>query len=759
MALVSTSIPNLLNGVSQQPSPLRQVTQGETQTNALSSVIDGLIKRPPTEHIHKLLDNFGTTSKNAAVHLIDRGDSNRHFVVVKATATTSNLWVFDISGNLISTVTNNSYLFCTDPSKELEFLTVADYTFILNKTKTTAMNTATVPGSLITNEKYQGFEDLPVETATHHVGDGNTRRFPVGFNFHDSSDLTVKVNGTSQPLNVAGAVGGYFLEDDNKTIRLQVTPSNYSTIVFSLDPPVGDIFEVIGDKGNAFDSFYVKSVSKSAYEETARPGITYQLDASSLPHVLTPNNSANPSAFTFSSASWLERAVGDLDSAPDPSFVGKKISNMFFYKNRLGFLSEENVIFSAAGDYFRFFPKTVTTVLDDGPIDITASHTKVSLLNHAIPFNESLTLFSDQSQFTIENTGNLTPKTISIVPSTEFENDSNVAPVGAGNYLYFSTKKGDFSSVREYYIEAETVMSDALEVTAHVPKYVPANLVKLATSSNEDILFALSSNTRSKLYVYKWYTDGSQKLQSSWSTWEFSTDVAILDIQVVESSLYMVINRGDDLFLEKVDLQYLDDTGLGFCVRADRKVSLTGTYDSNTDTTSWQLPYEYSGPMHVVKSGSWPERKGANITNTRPSTTTVSASGDYSGYPVLVGVPYDMTYEFSTQHVREKNGTQSIQSGRLQLRTMRVNYENTGYFKIEVTPTARPTYSYEYTGVVLNQLGSTIGDVSLADGTYRFPIQSKNDRVSIKLVSDSYLPCAFQNAEWEGFYNIRSKRI
>jgi hypothetical protein len=118
-----------------------------------------------------------------------------------------------------------------------------------------------------------------------------------------------------------------------------------------------------------------------------------------------------------------------------------------------------------------------------------------------------------------------------------------------------------------------------------------------------------------------------------------------------------------------------------------------------------------------------------------------------------------MTYEFSTQHVRENNGSQSVQSGRLQLRTMRVNYENSGFFKIQVTPFARPTYEYEYTGVVLNQLGSTIGDVSLNDGTHRFPVQSKNDRVSIKLVSDSYLPCAFQNAEWEGFYQIRSQRI
>ncbi len=754
MPLVSASIPNLLNGVSQQPSSLRQITQGETQTNALSSVIDGLIKRPPTEHVAKLISSFGAGTTEAAVHLIDRGENNKHIVVITASASASNLSVFDINGTLISNSTNDAYLYCTEPSKELKFLTVADFTFIVNTTKTTAMNAATVAGSLITSEKYQGFEDLPVETSTHHVGDGTTTRFPVSFRFHDSADLTVKKSGLTMTLD-----SGYFLEDDNKTIRFAVAPLNNAAVVFSLDPTVGDIFEVIGDSNNAFDSYYVKSVAKSAYEETAKPGITYQLNASTMPHTLVPNASSSPTAFTLSASTWIEREVGDLTSAANPSFIGKSISNLFFYKNRLGFLSEENVIFSGAGDYFRFFPKTVTTVLDDGPIDVTATHTKTSLLNHAIPFNESLTLFSNQSQFKIENSGNLTPKTISIIPSTEFENDSNVAPVGAGNFLYFASKKGDFSSLREYYIEADTIMSDALEVTAHVPKYVPTNLIKLATSSNEDILVALSSNARNKLYVYKWFTDGAKKLQSSWSTWEFTSDTFIFDVDIVENTVYLVLKRDSELFLEKMDLQYLDDTGLDFCVRADRKTSLTGSYNAGTNITTWTLPYAYTGAVNVVKSGSWSARKGANITSTRPTTTTVAATGDFSSQAVLIGVPYIMTYEFSTQHVKEKGSTQSILSGRLQLRTMRINYENTGYFRVDVTPEARTTYNYEFTGVVLNQAGSTIGDVILDDGTFRFPIQSRNDRVSIKIVSDSYLPCAIQNAEWEGFYMIRSKRI
>lgn len=686
MALVSTSIPNLLNGVSQQPSALRQVTQGETQVNALSSVIDGLVKRPPTEHIAKII---GSSVSDAAIHVVDRGVDNRHVIVITATASSSAMYVFSLDGTSLTvnaSATDLQYLYCTNPSKDLQFLTVADYTFVVNRTKTVAMGTAVVSGTL-QSPPYQSFADLPNS------------------------------------------------------------------------PSAGQIYEVVGDDDNAFDNYYVISDTHHTYAETVKPGITYQLDAATLPHAIVPNLATNPTAFTLQQNTYGDRVVGDLTSSPNPSFVGKKISNVFFYKNRLGFLADENVIMSASGDFFRFFPDTVTTILADGPIDVSVSHTKVALLKHAISFNDSLTLFADTTQFRIDTSGVLTPETISIIPSTEFENDANVSPVGAGNFLYFISKKGDFSSVREYYLRSDTVITDALEVTAHVPKYIPKNVIKMSASSNEDILVCLSSETRSKLYVYKWYNDGQQKLQSSWSTWELASGSSILDVQIIENTLYMVVSRSDGVFLEQLDLQYLDDTGLEFNIRADRKVSLTGSYDSGTNLTTWTLPYEYTGNVIAVKSGSWSDRKGVDITTTRPSNTTVAATGDYSSQPVIIGIPYTMTYEFSTQHVREKDGRQSVQSGRLQLRTMRLNYEDTGFFKITVTPEARATYEYEFAGVVLNQANSTIEDVILSDGTFRFPVQSRNDRVAIQIVSDSYLPVAVQNAEWEGFYNIRSQRI
>ena len=718
MALVSTSIPNLLNGVSQQPAPLRQTTQGEEQTNALSSVIDGLIKRPPTEHLAELL---ASTVSNAAIHVAETVDGvhifvatnepnhpnaggNADFVVVR---------VFKEDGterNINPAITTNqaiyAYLKTTNPADDLKFLTVGADTYILNRSvKVTKTGVVSTPSS---GASVNTFSDLPDGEAE---ADGGTGSASIGHHY--------------RVLN--------------------------------------------GGSTTSTSDFYVKALTTKTYEESFKPGENYGPASTTMPHLLTLTEDTGVGGgyyYSLSSITWGKRTVGDVDSAPNPSFLSssatlnlKKLNNIFFYKNRLGFLCEDNVIFSAAGDFYRFFPKTVRSVLDDGPIDVKVAHTKANTLMQAVTFNDSLTLFSDHTQFTIENAGALTPRTISIVASTEFDNDSGVSPVGAGNYLYFSSKKGDYSSVREYSIEADTLISAAQDITAHVPKYVPKNIVKLATSSNEDILACLSSDDRSKLYIYKWYTDGPQKLQSSWSTWQLPAGSSVLDITVIESSLYLIVSRTGSTSLEKVDLQYLDDSGLQYCVRADRKVTVTGAYVAGTNKTTWTLPYSQSGDIHLVKGGTWPTQKGANITNTRPSNTTVEATGDFSAYPCILGVPYTMSYKFSHQYVKEKNGASSIQSGRLQMRTMSVNFENTGFFKINVTPLARTTYEYQYTGVTLNQAGSIIGEVILNDGAFRFPLQSKNDQLSIEITSDSFLPCAFQSAEWEGFYNIRSKRI
>ena len=81
---------------------------------------------------------------------------------------------------------------------------------------------------------------------------------------------------------------------------------------------------------------------------------------------------------------WAKRTVGDDDTNPVPSFVGRKINNMVFHMNRFGFLSEDTVILSQPGDYFNFFVGSAIAVSDADPIDMAATSTRPAELTAGV---------------------------------------------------------------------------------------------------------------------------------------------------------------------------------------------------------------------------------------------------------------------------------------------------------------------------------------------------------------------------------------
>ena len=141
MPLITTSVPNLVQGVSQQPDNLRFPGQAEEQVNAFSSVVDGLTKRPHTEHVAAL----GVTLENDALtHFVDRDASNKHVMVFNHSGGTTSLNIFNTAdgASITTTVSADAQTYlngATDPLSDLRALTIADYTFVADTGKTVAM--------------------------------------------------------------------------------------------------------------------------------------------------------------------------------------------------------------------------------------------------------------------------------------------------------------------------------------------------------------------------------------------------------------------------------------------------------------------------------------------------------------------------------------------------------------------------------------------------------------------------------------------
>jgi hypothetical protein len=724
------------------------------------------------------------------MHLINRDVSERYYVFIDSQ---SNISIYDLAGNsyAVSYPQGNSYLNSSNPTADFRAVTVADYTFIINQSQTVAMSSALTPlypfTGLISvkqgdyNQRYSVYlngavaanittaQDVHEETRTDDIASrlaAAITTYGQGFTATAYGSTVVIVKGNNEKFDLAtyDSLGDEALSPTVGTVqRFDDLPNK---------APNGYIAHIQGDQTNNFDDYYVKFVSdngsranigEGTWIEWVKPQIQYELDATTMPHLLIRQADGS---FSFEPAEWGDRAVGDEVSIPEPSFVGRKISDVFFFQNRLGFLAGENVNMSRTSEYFDFFAKTARTILDDDPIDVAASHTKVSTLKHAIAFDRKLLLFSDQTQFIFKGGDYLTPKNTSITQTTEYEASSAAKPQAAGSLVYFPSTRGGFTTIREYHVIDDTDRSDATDVTAHVAKYIPDGVTDIAASTAENVLAILSKNSADTLYLYKYHWAGREKMQSAWFTYTFN-GLEILNIEFMESALYIVGNKGNQTVLMKIHFDSgRQDAGQDYVTRLDYRVDenqTSATYDAANNRTVYTLPYTLTAPVVVTRGVS-----GGVLLQSTNSGNEVYLTGNKVGTNVYIGENYLMQYEFTEPTLKEptaQGGRVAISGGRLQIKHWLLRYQDTGSFVVKVEPRFKPlaTYglsgTYDYTGRIIGGGSNVLGSTTLASGDFRFPVMSKADRVRIIIESNSHLPCQFLSAEWEGNLHLRSRRM
>jgi hypothetical protein len=807
MALISSAIPNLVNGVSQQPYTLRLASQAQEQINGLSSVAEGLKKRPPTRHVAKLSDSPMATGFS---HVINRDPTEQYVLTITGDG---GIQIHDLAGNprQVNTPNGVDYLKCDDPETELKAVTIADYTFIVNKT-------VTVKSDPTSKKPRNGYSALIwIKQGAYNTGysvqvDGVTGLMQTDWSgdnaaLQQAAQQHVQTSYIAQQIHdnwVAngGQNNGTTCTQFGSNLYFHNATRDFPVAIFDAlgnqsiglvsgqvqrfeDLPAqgvgGMVVEITGTDQNNFDNYWVEFQVDPAnphggvWVETTAPEQLTALDNSTMPHILVRDADGT---FSFEQAVFDTREVGDDASAPMPSFVDSKINNIVFYRNRLGFLADENIVFSRAGKFFNFWRNTAMQTLDTDPIDVAVTTNQVSILRAAVPFNQTLMLLSDQTQFQLAKTDLLTPKTMGIDVTTSFACDTTANPVNAGNNVYFAQSRGGYSGLREYYVDPVTAIQDATDVTAHCPTYVPGNIRKMASSTNENTIVCLSDKVRDAIYVYRYYWAGNTKAQSSWSKWVLPAGSTVLDVGFINSTLILLISRPDGLYLESMYLASgVVDVQASYQVYLDRRLDQTqvavlsyGTMQDGSDlpVTYVELPMiEQPGEEYVFVAwaGDATYKQGAVI----PYTRTTGEDGRYS-YQLrgnvtsfFVGVKYAFAYTFSPFIMRESapggQGQEAVTEGRLQIRHCRVSYSQTGYFEAHVTPAAGNTYVYPFTGRVLGVNTNVLGQVALDTSQFEFPVASKNDLVTITLFNDTHLPCAFLGAEWEGFYTIRSRRM
>lgn len=310
---------------------------------------------------------------------------------------------------------------------------------------------------------------------------------------------------------------------------------------------------ITGTDRDSFNNYYLVWDSDH-WSESIAEGLENKLLAKTLPAKLVRESNGT---FTLSFIdSWKSRLVGDDNSNPLASFVGGTISNMFFFKNRLCFTSDENTIMSEAGDYFNFFATTVLEVLDSDPIDASVDSNTVSLIRNVNVTGGAVTLWADNAQFLLAGTDILSPATTRISQTSSYQSYNGLSPIVVDNEVLFFNKIGTYLDVLSY--APATYQNDstsAESIASHVPRYIPSTIESVAVSSSHNLVFLKDSQNANVIYVYKYYIQAGKKVVSAWSKWLFADEIK--EIDVIEDTLYLYANTNSIL---KVELQPKDLT-------------------------------------------------------------------------------------------------------------------------------------------------------------------------------------------------------
>lgn len=574
---------------------------------------------------------------------------------------------------------------------------------------------------------------------------------------HSSANITT--------INVTDSVGdtaakGYFLTVDNFD---------------ELPPRCKDqtVLRVQGSVETAEDDFYVKFVTKVSgafdegeWRETIQPDRQKILSNMPLSITRLPDTGSGIS-FYVDVYPWAECLVGGSDSNPPPSFVGAKITDIFFHKNRLGILTESSIVLSEAGVYGNFWRTTVRQLLDSDPIDIQASHTSVAKLQYAVPISEQLVVFSETAQFILSGDPLLTPKTASFQFVSAYTADMGVSPTPAGRNVYFVANKSGYASVWEYQQILENVTAGSYQsnnISTQIPQYIPQGVNSISANTAEEVFALRSSQNPLSLYIWKYFINGNQIIQSAWSRFTFAQQ--ILSAEFYDNTLYMVTKLGSDYYIETLDFGFgtsnvnpLSEPLLDHQLELTTTNGVSASYNAGTNTTTVTLPAAYpyaSSWTNVVVCTAG----GDVLTPTRLSNTQFTLSGQYSvDSGLVIGSNYEMRYQFGRVDIREE----TPQGGRFGVTVGR--YQNLyGILKYSKTKTFTVTTQIQQEAVKSLVFESSLGNdesgtIKLDNGEFRFPTLSKSSNLTIEIKNSTPFPCTILGAEWIANFTTNFQRI
>ena len=517
------------------------------------------------------------------------------------------------------------------------------------------------------------------------------------------------------------------------------------------------------------DDYYLKFEGQNgndgngAWTECAKPGITTTL--TNMPLVIQRTAATT---FTVKQFTYGTRDVGDEFTNPMPSFVGKRINKVLFFRNRLALLAGENVVTSRPGTLGtpNFFIETALTVSVADPVDISAASMFPSDLFDGIEINAGLLVFSTNQQFLLASDDTVfNPDTAKLRSIATFNYNEKMAPISLGTTVAYIDNSGKFSRFNEMANSAREGEPNIIEVSKVVPTLLPKN-IDLMTNSRENSIVLIGKTGTDVVFGYKYFQTADKRAQAAWFRWKLNNP---LTYHFIINDEYFFLDS--DYYLQSIKLVQTEtdpsivQDNVDFLLHVDNHTTVSGgSFNSATNTTTFSSVgwlNTVTTPNHdlvVIDTNTNSARVGRYAKAT-VSGTSFTLPGNWSGATLTIGYIYPYEVKLPTLYPSKIEGTKSTAdvNSSLVLHRVKFHFGKIGLYETTLERVGKNDYTEIYESTELDEYDASDAPY-LEEFIQTVPVYEKNTNVEITLKSSHPAPATLRSMSWEGDYSPKYYR-
>lgn len=518
---------------------------------------------------------------------------------------------------------------------------------------------------------------------------------------------------------------------------------------------------------NAAEAFYLKAVAKDKSVTTGYTEVTW-VEGAGVGHSVSGGlfySTIVGSNFYIASSATLLNALtsgdhpvfapstaGDADSAPTPFFVGRQVSYLGTFQNRLLVGSGGVLAVSKTEDYLNFFRSTVLTLPADDPFQMQPTGSEDDSLRHSTLYDQDLVIFGNKRQYVVSGNVALTPTSANMAVMSNYEGVADCGPVSAGGFVFYAKRGESYSSVHQIQPGQTENSPESFPASSQLDSYLKGGAIELVSATGSpSILFMRSTGSRQSLYAFAYLDKPDGRKMDSWSRWDFNDCLGVI-------IGFSVVTDGVEVYSIRKNL-----VGTYYVV-ADFVPTLTALSERPYLDSARPYAQVTAGTGSVTLSAGTGWAAAFDSTSSRRFTGTLLPNvadliEAYPGEPGLTVGAVNDAYFTPTNPFMRDGKDKAILSGRLTVSKLIVAYKDSIGMKWQTTYRGASAAVVEFNGRILGDPNNLVGVEPITTGQKSVPIGRETRDYTVKISARRWYPFTATAIEWTGQFFNRVQRF